>query len=597
MAETAKKEPAAQIARIISLKALAGGKVPGPPDAAVPAELPEDPWAQLEGQVLSPPFNLTVLAGMPENGSELGSCIEAMVTNIDSFGHRLEPRSEVDDETPDKIKKDLRNEERRAWNFFTNCTYDNMTFTMARRRMRKDLEATGNGYWEVIAKPSDPARTPVGVNHIPSQTVRLLAMDIAYTPYEEPYLEWVGDHEYHWKTRTAYKRFRRYVQIKEGKKVYFKEFGDPRHLHRETGEYETAEKPVPVNLRGTELIHFKLYCSSSPYGVPRWMGALFCVYGTRAADEINYVTFKNNHVPSMAILVSNGQLTQESIERVTEYIQAQVAGDDNRSKFVVIEGEPATEGLKESPNVKIDIKPLREVQQSDAMFVQYTKGNNERTRRSFRLPPLLVGAAEEYTRATADAARRVADEQVFQPERDEFDSTMDRTLLARLRIAAHHFKSNSPATTDTTELVNILAQSERTGGLTPNLARMIISSIFGRSLGRLKKTEVDGTTFDPDMPFTLTLAQAVKNAGPVRQGTLPYNSKPAEDKGDVPGAAEPNRITSQKAATELADLLQETLVRYLGKDLEVNVLETTDSPPPTAEPVKAVKRKAPPRER
>lgn len=552
------------------------------PPGGVPVthRLPDDPFFNLAktGTVIGPPFPLDVLSTLPEEGSELALCIQAMVTNIDSFGHRLDPRYDPELDPPPAVKKRVAAEERVVGNFLRNSTYGVEGWTQTRRNLRTDLEATGNSYLEVVTRPLEDNGAPVGLMHVPSWTMRLMPQDIEYTEYLEPVLLQAEEFEWKWEKRRSWRRFRRYMQIKEGRKVYFKEWNDPRDLDRFSGYYGTVEHPVHPQRRASEVIHQKLYCPRSPYGLPRWLGALFCVYGTRAADEINYVTFRNNHVPSMFVLVSNGQLTQESIDRLAEYIEQKVAADDNRSKFVVLEGEPATEGLKESPNVKIDIKPMREVQQADAMFVQYVKTNNDRTRRMFRLPPLLTGAAEEYTRATADAARRVADEQVFQPERDVFDEVIDRTILARLDVALLRFRSQVPTTTDTGELVNVLSAAERTGGLTPNIARRIVSQILGLPLGRIKLSkDASGVEFDGDRPFTLTLAEAVKNQGPVRAGTLPHGSKPVSTPAAATGK-QPNRLRSQKAAgaeeatpalvdrPDLSELLQEAMLKYLGQD-------------------------------
>ena len=49
--------------------------------------------------------------------------------------------------------------------------------------------------------------------------------------------------------------------------------------------------------------------------------------------------------------------------------------------------------------IKLDIKPLVGSQHKDALFQEYSKNNQDKIRRSFRLPPILVGRADDYTRA------------------------------------------------------------------------------------------------------------------------------------------------------------------------------------------------------
>lgn len=50
-------------------------------------------------------------------------------------------------------------------------------------------------------------------------------------------------------------------------------------------------------------------------------------------------------------------------------------------------------------------------------YSQYGKEKKADILSSFRLPPILVGQSSDYNRATADAALRFAEEQVFEPYR------------------------------------------------------------------------------------------------------------------------------------------------------------------------------------
>jgi capsid portal protein len=139
------------------------------------------------------------------------------------------------------------------------------------------------------------------------------------------------------------------------------------------------------------------------------------------------------------------------------------------------------------------------------LFQNYSANNQDKVRRSFRLPPIFVGRSDDYTRATAHSSRQLADEQIFAPERDGFDARMNRDVFPDLGIVHHRYKSNSPNTTDNTELVKILAGSEKTGGMTPRIAKGIMEDILSITLPPFKEG------YDPDLPFSLTMAAAVKN--------------------------------------------------------------------------------------
>jgi capsid portal protein len=263
--------------------------------------------------------------------------------------------------------------------------------------------------------------------------------------------------------------------------------------------------------RATEIVHLRHYSARSPYGLPRYIGNLLGIFGDRAAEEINYTTFKNNNIPSMAVMVSNGQLTEGTIQRIESFVESQIRSSDNYSKFLIIEAEPVDEEGEDGGQLKIEIKPLTSDQHKDALFQQYSKNNQDKIRRAFRLPPIFVGRSDDYSRSTAESSRRLADEQVFSPERDRFDDVVNRTIFPCMGIRFHRFKSNSPNTTDNESLVKILAGAEKTGGMTPRIARAMLEQILGIDL-----PEFPGA-FPQDVPFSLTMAEAVKNKADVAE--------------------------------------------------------------------------------
>src|SRR5690606_7300353 len=139
--------------------------------------------------------------------------------------------------------------------------------------------------------------------------------------------------------------------------------------------------------------------------------------------------------------------------------------------------------------------------------------NRDQIRRAFRLPPIFVGRSDDYTRATAESSRELADEQIFAPERDEFDNFVNKHMMPELGAVYHKFQSNSPNTTDNAQLVRILADAEKTGGMTPAIARTILEDILSLDLPDFPEG------FPKDLPFSLTMAEAVKNmADPAEPG-------------------------------------------------------------------------------
>jgi PBSX family phage portal protein len=480
-----------------------------------------------QGRVIPPPFNLHVLSQLPEQNSELNQVIEAMEQNVVGFGWRLEatptiatalvgarPADGQELEDPDididQLREDVEDEWERVDEFLSYGNWDPDSFTYLRRQQRKDLEATGNTFLELI---TNRAGEPVNFRHAPSYRMRLSILDEEFTTYPEVRVVGRGSRR-RLVTRTRRKRFRRFVQVdnfgSRSKLTWFKEWGDPRPISARTGEVLASDRNQ--ERLANPMIHRRIYAPRTPYGVPRYMGNLLAILGGRAAEEINYSTFRNNQIPSMMLMVSNGQLTQDTIDRIADFAEHHIQGDDNYSRFLIVEAEP-DDGVEGGGQVKIEAKPLTQAQHDDALFVKYEDGNADKVRRAWRLPPIIVGRSDDYTRATADTSRRIAEEQVFEPERREEDWHWNRVLVAK-GMAFHEFRTNSPNVTNDQDLIRVMAAAEKSGAMTPRLARAILSDILGRPV-----SGVDSEVVPVDVPFTLTMAEAVKNqANPAEPG-------------------------------------------------------------------------------
>ncbi|MGW8177937.1 MAG: phage portal protein [bacterium] len=508
-------------------KRLADGEEPGKTQT-----MAEDPFKSLaeQGEVIEPPFDMLTLSMLPEHSSELGQCVEAMQINIEGFGHRQKSRLKPVDPNAKDVEQpppELVEASKREWvmlsNFFEYATEE--SFVEFRKRLRKDLETTGNAYFEVIRSATGKIQS---FKHIPSYQMRLGKQCEELVEYERPILELQMDGSVEVKKVKEWRRFRKFVQsnaihrrnlalVGTGKKRWFKEFGDPRDLHNKTGKYagdNSETETVPDKNKANEVVHLKLYSARSPYGLPRYVGNFLAIFGDRAAEEINYITFRNNNIPSMLIMCANGQLTQGTIDRIESFVESTIQGSDNYSKFLIIEGEQDAEEGEDAGQLKLEAQPLTKDQHDDALFQNYSRNNQDKIRRAFRLPPIFVGRSDDYTRATAESSRRLADEQVFAPERDEFDCLMNRIIYPEMGIRFHKFKSNSPNTTDNEQLVKILAGAEKTGGMTPAIARLVLADILSQDIA-----DDFPKGFPTNVPFSLTMAEAVKNkADPAEPG-------------------------------------------------------------------------------
>ena len=522
------------------VKALSYGAEVVIKEDGVPKKISADPLDQILGgyadQLIEPPLDLTVLSMMEESSSELGQNLDAMEINISGFGGRVAPRpfpKEVLQDHGDDVER-----ERFALTEFIENLNPDESLTGLRRKRRRDIEATGNGYWELVPERGDRNKI-AAIYHVESHTVRIAKQDPHFTMVEKNRIDLVTGKII---TKSFWKRFRKFVQVRNEKVVFFREYGDPRIMDLRNGDlYDTPEDAAAKNVEekywANSLYHKRLYTSRTPYGLPRYKGNLFSIFGSRASEEINYKTFKNNLVPNIIISVSgNAMLTEGTVKRIEAFWNSAVKKNDNYSKLLILEAEPVSEGITNSGTAKIDVKPLKDDQHTDALFQNYDKNNCDKIRRSFSLPGIFVGITDTLNRASAEAAKKLAEEQIFSPERDEEDREINQFLLD-MGFRFWCYKSFSPSVTDTKDLVSVLNSTEKTGAITPNLGREVLSEV----LNRTRDPYEEGGEVNGNIPFSLTMAEAVKKineskgalAGNERSGVLAPNQgqlpKPPRD--------------------------------------------------------------------
>lgn len=501
----------------------------GTSDDAIPISqrIEEDPFAGKYGaEIIEPPYDLMKLASMLETSNILAQCVEAMETNIDGFGFTLEPL--VTPEKGGEYPEEAKEEKAKILNFFKFCNPEE-SFVSIRRKTRRDLETTGNAYWELLRNGRGEL---AGIVHVPSYTVRLTRLDEDFTDVKVP----VRADDLEYEEIPYRKRFRRYVQIQGGRKTYWKELGDPRTIDSRTGRIADPADPkvVPAN----EMLHFRIYSPRSPYGIPRWIGNLLSILGSRAAEEINYLYFDNKSVPPFVVLVSGGRLADGVRERLEAYVEENLKGRTNFHKALILEAEPAGSGpvsIGPTGQVRMDIKPLTELIQKDALFMRYDEMNREKVRSAFRLPPLYVGLSRDYTRATAEESRDVAEAQVFGPERDEFDFMINRRILADMRVKYWEFKTLSAPQENADKQAEMLSKLARIG-LTTREVRRFIEQIMNVDL---KVDELEGDWLDE--PLEVYLAK-------LRAGVAGPGEAVAVSKGE-------------RSAVDLAEAFVETLLK------------------------------------
>lgn len=481
--------------------------------------------------VIQPPFEPKVLARLPNLNNILSQCIEAMEVNVDGTGHEFMPLDEEGkiDET-----------ELAAAKAFFSEPYPNKSFIQLRRKLRRDVESIGFGFLEVLSTATGEI---AAVRNTEGHLMRYVKLDEAVLVSKTM-------------TRNGseiemkmWERERRFVQKVGTKMVYYREFGTSREVNRETGEWAEEGTVLAADKRGTELLVFGVNPDvGTPYFVPRWINQLPSVLGSRKAEEANLEFFDAGGMPPAIIFVQGGTLAKTASDQLRGYLSGQAK---NRQRAVVVEAQ-STSGNLEGSNAGVQIKVERFGSEAtnDAMYQNYDKAAEDHIRSGFRLPKLFLGRSDDYNYATAVVAYMVAEEQVFRPERLEFDEVINKTLLKSLGFKTLRYVSK-PITLKNVE--HQLKAIEMLKGLVKEEDYVAeVTAVGGIALS------YDKATADESREMAKAQLEAQKNQlGQQGQQPPKPGEKPVAKPTETPITREPAKATVKTELMELA-------VRYAG---------------------------------
>lgn len=455
---------------------------------------------------LAPPEDPRQVSNIYRRSSALRPCVEAVATNAVGFGYSFEPVIDLahadagkkireaiiqdrvargDDTDPTdqdvaevraRIERESLREKFKLERFF-NYVCPTRSFNRLRWESRVEVESGGNAYWEVCRRPDGSIAT---WDRLEAHTVRLRRMEQRYTNVE------VNQR----RSQLSYERvmvpfrFRTFVQLVLGgaKAVYFKQFGDPRVMSSVTGRFYATRELLAASegsaAPATEIIHWREFDTIGPYGLPPWYGAQYAVLGVMASERVNYDYFDNKAIPPWAVLVSGGKLATGAVDRIKEHLK-DLKGQASWHKIIVLEAE-GTSGSTDKARCKIELVPLLKDQPQDALFQTYEANNGKKVQQQWRLPDLLVGRSEESNKAQADAALKMAEQQVFQPIREEEDDFYNRFILPEMGILWWQFKTQGVVARDPESQTEIVERLTKAGILIPNEGRDIASDILNK---------------------------------------------------------------------------------------------------------------------
>jgi PBSX family phage portal protein len=478
--------------------------------------------------VIMPPFFPRYLEKYCLESNAIGPNVEAMVENVDGTGYKF-VKDGIDKETDQEDGKIKELKE------FFGEPWPGESFTTIRKKLRRDIEKTGNGYLEVIPNAADEI---VYVRHMDAKMTRILLLDDP-VPVDKQVMR-----RGKLTTIKTMVRERRYCMMANLNRLrYFKEFGSSRDLDFKTGRWAKPGERLPAENRATSVIHFTAQPDIyTPYGLPRWIAQTPSVVGSRKAEEFNVDFFDNGGVPPILILLQGGILTTTTKGALEERVNQ---GAKKANRVQVIEMEPTGGSLDSANTGKITVERFGHDRQNDSMFEKYDDKCELRIRRSWRLPPIFVGQAHDYSFATAYASYSVAEAQVFRPQREEFDEVISIRLLPVMGYRGYRMISKPLHINDVNAQLKGVDQAVRTNHVAPDDVIAAINDICGLSLK---------CTPDPVLPWLVPVVDPMTGraqdkavgTGPVQTTSAAGNVPPK----DVPSSPPPSPANTKKAVED-----------------------------------------------
>ncbi len=371
--------------------------------------------------VLHPRYSFHLLRNIIRGSSSLSPCFDALRTNVASTGYNvlLRENVEADDGTSvdNAVVKELQG--------FFGEVYPGLAMDELVETTVTEREQVGIYYWEVLRNGTGEI---VFIKGVVADFIRPVKHDNADRTVKKITLqrgskEVAVDNFEVWERRYAKLRKAKGVTKADKPATYFREFGSSRQLNKNTGEWETQAKKVPLDERATELIAFTINHEM----IPRWTTDLSSVLGEQEGGDLNLSFFDNGGIPPVIISLIGGQLSPDSRNRFDEMLSGS-AKTKLQAMLVEVYSTGGSFDGKDTPAQMVVNKFGAESQQ-DGMFATYLKDCSSRIRRRWRIPAIITGDATDMSYATAFVSYMVSEEQVFEPMRKEIYRIINSTIM------------------------------------------------------------------------------------------------------------------------------------------------------------------------
>ena len=358
------------------------------------------------GKGIKPPYSPARLASFIELNETHSVAIQKKAKREVGFGFDIVPHSSTDEDDASEEQRETVEDfwfgSDSRWKIGPEGTTQ-ATPTEVLELARQDYHAVGWAALEILTQNDG---TPIGLAHVPATTIRVR------------------------KTETEDGEVRKghgYVQVKEGRAVYFGEAGDRYGDNPTFVDAETGEVGDQVDNPANELIFIP---NPSPlelyYGIPDWVASIQTISGDQEAKRYNREFFEHNAIPHYAVLVKNGELTEESRKSLREMVH-NLKGKPHRTAILEA-NKIAEQEFGDDSDIEIELEPLGAQSDEDMSFSEYRTWNEHEIAKVHEVPPQLLGRMEDSNRANIKEAIRDFALDVIAPEQSKFAARLYEIL-------------------------------------------------------------------------------------------------------------------------------------------------------------------------
>jgi len=387
---------------------------------------------QVHGTGIKPPYNPYRLPSFLELNETLAVGIRKKARYEVGYGFSIVPHADVDAEDASEEERETVREfwrgRRSRWQTKARRSAEPTTPEEVLELARQDYHLVGWCCLEILV---DMEGTPVGLAHVPANTVRVRKPQSRFDQPRHPEEGRFIDND-----ETAEHASRGYVQVRDGRRRYFGEAGDryrgqgeddgrePLFVDRETGEVAVGSAERLPNAPANELIFL---ANPSPladdYGIPDWVSAIRTISADEAAKDYNRAFFDNDTIPRFVIKVTGGELSEESKRDLKQMLHG-LREESHRA--VILEVEKFQSKLDQ--DVEIELEPLGQGISEEMDFRLFREKNEHEIAKVLELPPIKIGNTETSNRSNSDVQDREFALEVIQPEQHKFAARLYQIL-------------------------------------------------------------------------------------------------------------------------------------------------------------------------